>query len=118
MSLPYAAYNFVCSPGLCYCGGTLMCPTAFVVLPSLKVGSRDGTSFSIVCTMCPKTSGPPPNFNVYTEAANDLQRHCCSLLWCKRTSPAACVYIEAGGAGVGSFLRTLVLGRLLHNFQL
>ena len=92
MSLPYAAYNFVCSPGLCYCGGTLMCPTVFVVLPSLKVGSRDGTSFSIVCTMCPKTSGPrPPNFNVYTEAANDLQRHCCSLLWCKRTSPAACV---------------------------
>ena len=41
-----------------------------------------------------------------------------SLLWCKRTSPAACVYIEAGGAGVGSFLRTLVLGRLLHNFRL
>ena len=29
-----------------------------------------------------------------------------------------CVNIEAGGAGVGSFLRTLVLGRLLHNFQL
>ena len=23
-----------------------MCPTAFVVLPSLKVGSRDGTSFT------------------------------------------------------------------------
>ena len=38
MSLPYATHNF----GLL----SLMCPTAFVVLPSLKVGSRDGTSFT------------------------------------------------------------------------
>ena len=63
MSLPYATYNF----GLCYCGGTLMCPTVFVVLPSLKVGSRDGTSFSIVCTMCPKTSGPRPPTSMFTQ---------------------------------------------------
>ena len=76
MSLPYATYNFGLLSGSLLLWG-LMCPTVFVVLPSLKVGSRDGTSFSIVCTMCPKTPGPrPPNFNVYTEAANDLQRHC------------------------------------------
>ena len=60
MSLPYAAYNFVCSPGLCYCGGTLMCPTVFVVLPSLKVGSRDGTSLALFVPCALNLRPPPP----------------------------------------------------------
>ena len=46
MSLPMQLTISVSSPHLCHCGGTLMCPTVFVVLPSLKVGSRDGTSFT------------------------------------------------------------------------
>ena len=81
-----------------------MCPTVFVVLPSLKVGSRDGTSFSIVCTMCPKTSGPRGTAAV-----------CCGAN--ARHRPPVCT-LKLGGRGFGSFLRTLVLGRLLHNFQL
>ena len=31
---------------------------SFCGLPSLKVGLRDDISFSIVCTMCPKTASP------------------------------------------------------------
>ena len=101
MSFACATCNFGLLSGLCYCWRTLMCPAVFVVLPSLKVGSRDGTS-SIVCSMCPKTSGPrPSNFNVYIEAANDLQRHCCSLLLQTHVTGRLCVNMKLG---VGSFL--------------
>ena len=61
-----------------YSGGTLMCPMLSVLLATLKMGSCDVTSFSIVCTMRFQTSRPrpPPNFNVYIEATS----HMCPVL--------------------------------------
>ena len=55
-----------------------MCPMLSVLLATLKMGSCDVTSFSIVCTMRFQTSRPrpPPNFNVYIEATS----HMCPVL--------------------------------------
>ena len=71
----------------CNSGGTLMCPM-LSVLATLKMGSCDVTSFSIVCTMRFQTSRPrpPPNFNVYIEATS----HMCPVLrqtFCKIAHP-------------------------------
>ena len=50
-----------------------MCPILSALLATLRMDSCDDTSFSIVCTMRPRTSrAPPPNLNVDIEATGDV----------------------------------------------
>ena len=60
-----------------YYGGTLMCPTVFVVFRTLKMASREVQSLELFVPHLEAFQTPtPPKFNVYIQAASNLRRHC------------------------------------------